>query len=87
MLQKTRPTERLVELKVKALTIGDTKSHKGRSPGTSRLFSAARSLVFVLAKRILRLRRAWMEGRCWFTLGRSQFAAWECLRELDAGLG
>lgn len=41
MLQKTRPTERLVELKVKVLTTGDTESHKGKSPGTSHRFSAA----------------------------------------------
>jgi hypothetical protein len=40
-LQKTQPTERLVELKVKVLTTGDTEGHKGRSPGASRLFSKA----------------------------------------------
>jgi hypothetical protein len=38
MLQKTRPTERLVELKFKVLTTGDTEGHKEKSPGAPRLF-------------------------------------------------
>jgi hypothetical protein len=50
VLQKTRPTERLVELKVKVLTTGDTESHKGKSPGTSRLFSAVPMLGLRLSK-------------------------------------
>jgi hypothetical protein len=50
MLQKTRPTERLVEFKVKVLTTGDTESHRGKSPGASRLFSAAPMLSLLLSE-------------------------------------
>jgi hypothetical protein len=50
VLQKTRPTERLVELKVRVLTTGDTESHKGKSPGTPRLFFAAPMLGHRLSK-------------------------------------
>jgi len=41
MLQKARPTERLVELKGQSSNPGDTEGHKGKSPGASRVFYAA----------------------------------------------
>ena len=50
MLQKARPTERLVELKGQVLTTGDTEGHKGKSPGASRVFSAAPMLGLLLSE-------------------------------------